>query len=78
MAKYTLSYEGRARFGRMRIDPDIEISSVESYEILNYLYENGPSTVEVIVNSTGLSWDHVAAKISSLMNYGYVEALVER
>ena len=75
MDKYTLTLEGRARFRRMRIDPDIEISKTEGYGIINYLYENGTGTVEEIINYTGLSWGQVTNRISNLIYHGYVEEL---
>ena len=77
MDKYTLSYEGIARFRRMRIDSDIEVSRIEDYKIANYLYEHGAATVEEIENYTGLSLDQVSNKLSTLIYHGYVEALTE-
>ena len=78
MDKYTLSNEGRARFRRMRLDLETPTSGIDRYEILSYLYENGSGTVAEIINYTGLSWEHVMNKLSTLMFHGYIEALTKQ
>ena len=78
MDRFKLSTEGIARFRRMRVDLDKPASQIEGYEILNYLYENGSGTVEEITNYTGLSWDKVMNKLSTLMYHRYVEGLVKQ
>jgi DNA-binding MarR family transcriptional regulator len=78
MDRYTLSYEGRARFKRTKIRMDIEeMDKMEGFEVLDYLYERGAATVEEIGKHTGLSYNQVVHKLESLMPWGYIERLVE-
>ena len=78
MDRYTLTNEGRAKFRRIetRIHSD-ESAMSEDYDILHYLYERGAASVEELENYTGLSWNEVANKLSSLMNRDYFEELAE-
>ena len=79
MDRYTLTYEGRARFRRMetRIHSDTS-AMTKDYEILHHLYERGTATVEEIENYTGLSWNEVENRLSALMYHGYIEGLAEQ
>jgi DNA-binding MarR family transcriptional regulator len=78
MDRYTLSYEGRARFKRTKIRMNIEeITKMEGYEVLDYLYEHGAATVEEIGSRTGLTYAQVAHKLESLVPWGYIERLTE-
>ena len=56
----------------MRIKAEKEPSKMEGYEILDYLYEKGPRTVEEIANHTGLSSSRVIARLLAFMPQGYV------
>ena len=77
MDRYTLSYEGKARFKRRKISVNLGMAKMEGYEILDYLYEHGSATVEEIENYTGLSWGQVSNKLSTLIYHGYVEELAK-
>jgi DNA-binding MarR family transcriptional regulator len=78
MERYTLSYEGRARFKRTKIRQNIEeLDKMEGFEVLDYLYEHGAATVEEIGSHTGLTYDQVAHKLESLVPWGYIERLTE-
>jgi len=76
--KYTLTYQGRAKFRRMetRIHSD-ESAMSEDYDILHYLYERGAASVEELEEYTGLSWNEVTNKLSTLMYHDYIEELAE-
>jgi len=79
MDRYVLSNNGRARFRRLRIRVNSDTASkIVDYEILDYLYEHGAATVEEIENYTGLSWDQVTNKLSTLIYHGYVEELAKQ
>ena len=73
MDRYTLSYEGRARFKRRKISVNLGMARMEGYEILDYLYEHGPGSVEEIRNHTGLSWEQVSDKLGVFIHHGFVE-----
>ena len=75
MDRYTLTKGGRWRF--MRIKADTEPTKMEGYEILDYLYEQGPRTVEEIADYTGLSHSQVIARLLAFMPQGYVAKVVE-
>jgi DNA-binding transcriptional ArsR family regulator len=78
MDKYTLTSEGRAKFRRIetRIHSD-ESAKSEDYDILHYLYERGAASVEELEKYTGLSWNEVTNKLSTLMYHDYIEELTE-
>lgn len=78
MDEYTLTFEGRARFKRIKIRDGIEDTDrMDGYEVLDYLYEHGASPLEEIGKNTGLSYTQVVHKLESLMPWGYVERLAE-
>ena len=79
MDRYTLTYEGRARFRRMetRIHADTS-AKTKDYEILHHLYEHGAATVEEIENYIGQSRDELVNRLSALMYHGYIEELAEQ
>lgn len=77
MDRYTLSNEGRARFKRRKISANLGIETIEGYEILDCLFENGSATVEEIKNYTGLSWSQVVNKLEAFIHWGYVEGLTK-
>lgn len=77
MDRYTLTLEGRAKFKRSKIRMAAEEHTMEGFEILDYLYEHGASTIEEIEKSTGLHYDQVVHKIESFMPWGYIERLAE-
>ena len=78
MERFTLTFEGRARFKRTKIRMEIEKTDrMEGYEILDYLYEHGAASLEEIEKHTGLSYDRLVHKIESLMPWGYIEKLGE-
>ena len=78
MDRYTLTYEGKARFRRMeaRIHSDTS-AMTKDYEVLHHLYESGAATVEEIENYTGMSWNELENRLSGLMYHGYIEGLAE-
>ena len=78
MDRYTLSYEGRARFKRTKIRQDIEeMDKMEGYEVLDYLYEHGAATIEEIERNTGLHYDQVVNRLGDFISWGYLENLGE-
>jgi DNA-binding MarR family transcriptional regulator len=77
MDRYTLTYEGRARFKRTKIRMDIE-GKEEGYEALDYLYEHGAATVAEIEDAIGLSYEQVVSKLEDFLAWGYVERLAGR
>jgi DNA-binding MarR family transcriptional regulator len=78
MDKYTLSNEGRARFKRRKISANLGMAKMEGYEILDFLYEHGPGSVEEIRNHTGLPWNQVVDKIGVFIHHGFVEKSTEQ
>ena len=79
MDRYTLTYEGRARFKRSKIRMNIEgEGKIEGYEVLDYLYEHEHATVEEIENSTGLSWSQTVERLMEFVNRGCVEGYIEK
>ncbi len=52
---------------------NLGMAKMEGYEILDYLYEHGPGTVEEIGNYTGLSWGQVVDKLGVFISHGFVE-----
>ena len=77
MDRYTLSNEGRARFKRRKISVDLGMATIEGYEILDCLFDNGSATVEEIENITGLPWEQVTSKLFDFIYRGYVEELAK-
>ncbi len=61
----------------MRIKTEKEPAKMEGYEILDYLYEKGPRTVEEIANHTGLSRSRVIARLLAFMPQGYVSKVAD-
>ena len=78
MDRYTFTSEGRAKFRRMEthIHSD-ESAKSEDYDILHYLYEHGAASVEELEKYTGLSWNEVTNRLSTLMYHDYIEELTE-
>jgi hypothetical protein len=70
--KYLLSNEGQARFKRMRVSGEPKF---EGYEILEYLYEHGSSTVDELVEHTGLSRGKLMELIMTFIHHGFVEGM---
>ena len=75
MNRYMLTNEGRVRFKRLKLSVNAEITSMEGYEALDYLYEHGAGTVEEIADFTGLSQGQVIDKLLMFMNHGFLEKL---
>ena len=73
MDKYTLSYEGRARFKRKKVSVNLGMANMEGYEALDYLYEHGAATIEEIENYTGLSWSQVENTLDVFISHGWIE-----
>ncbi len=61
----------------MRIREDTTTTRMKGYEILDFLYEKGPRTVEEIGNYTGLSHSQVIARLLAFMPQGYVAKVAE-
>jgi len=72
MDRYMLTNEGRARFRRMKISVDIA-DRQDGYKVLDYIYEHGADTIEVIGASTGLSREQVVSQLQVFMSHGLVE-----
>jgi len=70
MDKYFLSNEGTARFKRMRISGEPKF---EGYDILDYLYEHGSSTVAELIEHTGLSRNQLTELLMTFIHHGFVE-----
>jgi len=77
MNRYTLSEEGRWRFRRIKLKRDAEMTRMEGYEVLDYLYENGPGTVEEIAKYTGLSQVQAVDRLWAFIHQRLVEKLVD-
>ena len=77
MDRYKLSHEGRARFRGIKTG-DTGTARMEGYEVLNYLYEHGPATVEELEDYAGLSRAQVTDKLWAFINRGYVDKLAEK
>jgi DNA-binding MarR family transcriptional regulator len=77
MDRYMLTSEGRTKFKRTKIRMSAEEQTMEGFDILDYLYEHGASTIEEIEKHTGLHYDQVVHKIESFIPWGYIERLVE-
>ncbi len=76
MNMYTLTFEGRARFKRIKIRDGIEDTDrMDGFEVLDYLFEHGASPMDEIEKHTGLSYTQIVHKLESLMPWGYVERL---
>ena len=77
MDRYTLTHEGQAMFRRMesRVYADASFRT-EDYNILHFLYESGPASIDDIVGYTGLSRNVIVNKIMGIINRGYIKALV--
>jgi DNA-binding MarR family transcriptional regulator len=76
MDRYTLTYEGRARFKRTRVRMDMEgEEKKEGFEVLDYLYEHGAAAMEEIEKDTGLSYVQIMAELEDLLAWGFVERL---
>ena len=52
---------------------DVAKPKIEGYGILEYLYENGPGTVDEIAKNTGLAYSKVTNKLSVFIHHGYIE-----
>ena len=78
MDRYELSNEGMARLKRRKISVDMGMDKIEGYEVLDYLYEHGPTTVEEIGNYTGLSRSQVINKLSTFIHHGFAEKSAEQ
>ena len=61
----------------MRLKADAEPSRMEGYDILDYLYEKGPKTVEEIENYTGLSRSRVTCRLLAFMPQEYIEKVAD-
>jgi len=77
MNRYTLSEEGRWRFRRIKLKRDAEMTRMEGYEVLDYLYENGPGTVEEIAKYTGLSQVQAVDRLWAFIHQRLIEKLVD-
>ena len=77
MDRYTLTKEGRARFGRIKISVSTGTPKMEGYEVVDYLYEYGAAPVEEIKNYSGLSRVQVMDKLWAFISRGYVEKLAK-
>ncbi len=70
MDKFFLSNEGTARFKRMRISGEPKF---EGYDILDYLYEHGSSTVDELAEYTGLSRNKLIELIMTFIHHSFIE-----
>jgi DNA-binding MarR family transcriptional regulator len=76
MDRYTLTYEGRAKFRRMDMRAGLDESTrTEDFKILHYIYENGAASVDEMVSYTGLRRGELVNKLMGIMNRGYIEVL---
>jgi DNA-binding MarR family transcriptional regulator len=76
MDRYTLTYEGRAKFRRMETRVTADTSArTGDYDILYYIYEYGAATVSEIEEYTGLPTNEAISRLAALMSYGYIEEL---
>ena len=72
MDRYMLTEEGRARCRRREISSRTDMARPEGNEILDYLYEHGPRTVEELVEYTGMTQFRVMDKILLYLNHDLV------
>jgi len=56
----------------MKISVDIA-DRQDGYKVLDYIYEHGADTIEVIGASTGLSREQVVSQLQVFMSHGLVE-----
>lgn len=78
MERYTLTYEGRARFRRMETRAKADTStSTEDFRILQYLYGHGPASIKEIESNLELSWSETINEVADLVNRGYIEGFTE-
>ena len=79
MDRYVLNDEGRARFRRIKANADREAKvNTQGYEVLDYLYEHEPATIEEIANSTGLSRGQVGDELMVFVIRGFVKGYIEK
>ncbi|MBA7598675.1 hypothetical protein ES703_05694 [subsurface metagenome] len=77
MNRYTLSEEGRSRFRRIKLKGNTEMARMEGYEVLDYLYENGPGTVEEIAQYAGLSRVQAMDRLWAFIHQRLVQKLAD-
>ena len=77
MDRYMLTNDGRTKFKRSKIRMAAEETTMEGFEILDYLYEHGASTIEEIEKQTGLEYEQIIHKIESFEPWGYIQKLSE-
>ncbi len=78
MERYTLTYEGRARFRRMETRTKVDTSAItEDFKILQYLYAHGSASIEEIEDYLELSWSETVNEIARLVNRGYIEGITK-
>jgi len=53
------------------------MTRMEGYEVLDYLYENGPGTVEEIAKYTGLSQVQAVDRLWAFIHQRLIEKLVD-
>ncbi len=56
----------------MKLSVDIA-ARTDGYKVLDYIYEHGADTIEVIGTFTGLSRDQVVSQLQVFMSHGLVE-----
>ena len=77
MDRYMLSYEGRAKYQRTKVRMDMETHAMEGWQILDYLFDHGASTVAEIEAKTGLTYAQFVHRLESFLSWGYIEKLNE-
>jgi DNA-binding MarR family transcriptional regulator len=79
MDRYVLSDEGRARFRRIKMSGDKEANfKIRDYEILDYLYEHEPATVNEIAKFTKLPRSQVGDELMIFVIRGFVKGYIEK
>ena len=79
MDRYVLSDEGRARFRRIKASVDIEAKAdMQGYEVLDYLYEHEPATLNEIAKFTRLPRSQVGDELMIFVIRGFVKGYIEK
>ncbi len=73
MNVYSLTQEGRERFGKMR--DNSQLFNTAGYKILEYIFDNGTCTVKEVVDFTGVSHSEAIANLNKFKRSGSVEVL---
>jgi DNA-binding MarR family transcriptional regulator len=78
MDRYILSDEGRARFRRIKMSGEVTKADMQGYEVLDYLYEHEPATVNEIAGFTRLPRSQVEDELMIFVTRGFIKGYIEK